>query len=242
MEIPDCKCGHGRKRRMSESVCQKPSKRRHLAESDDEDGDEIEIDPGQLRDMLSSKFGDLFGREEERSKGKINHVYFNESVNKQSCRRLINKLEDLNIKLGKLECDYDIDSPLKIYLHINSYGGSIFDAFNVIDAMNRSKYPIVTIIEGASASAATLISVCGSERWITQHGYMLIHQLSSSCWGKMTEIEDEFSNLKELMDQIYTIYEEKTHMKRAELRKLLQHDRWWSSEQCLKKGLVDKII
>jgi len=213
-----------------------------MAEESEDDEELVEIDPEQLREMIQSKMGDLFGKSEEKSRGKINHIYFNDNVTKNSCRRLINKIEELNIKLGKLECDYDIDSPLKIYLHISSYGGSVFDAFNVIDAMNRSKYPIVTIIEGASASAATLISVCGSERWITKHGYMLIHQLSSSCWGKMAEIEDEFHNLKDLMEQIYTIYVEKTNIKLGELRKLLQHDRWWNSEECLKRGLVDKII
>ena len=75
-----------------------------------------------------------------------------------------------------------------------------------------SQFPIVTIVEGAVASAATLISVYGQERWMTQHSYMLIHQLSSGCWGKMEEIEDDYQNLKELMDHIYDIYEEKTHL------------------------------
>lgn len=242
-------CGlRSQKKRPFEPYClPRPSKRsKHMSNSDDEEDldeeEEVDIDPNQIRDMIRSKFGDLLGSRDDRSKGKINHLYFDDSVNKNSCRRLINKIDELNIKLGKLECDFDITSPLKIYLHISSYGGSVFDAFNVIDAMQRSKYPIVTIIEGASASAATLISVCGSERWITKHGYMLIHQLSSGCWGKMTEIDDEYQNLTDIMDQIYTIYEEKTQMKRADLRKFLKHDRWWGSEECLKKGLVDKII
>lgn len=236
MEISNCLCGR-------KKLPKEPSRKRaRMGEESDEDEEMEEIDPEQLRGVIQSKMGELFGRSEEKSRGKINHIYFSDNVSKSSCRRLINKLEELNIKLGKLECDYDIDTPLKIYLHINSYGGSVFDAFNVIDVMKRSKYPIVTIIEGASASAATLISVCGSERWITQHGYMLIHQLSSACWGKMTEIDDEYLNLKDLMEQIYTIYVEKTKIKRGELRNLLQHDRWWGSEQCLKRGLVDKII
>lgn len=220
----------------------KNKKPRNGDSDDDEDEEEVQFDPEQIRDLVRNKMGDLFGKDDDRSKGKVNHLYFDDSVNKRSCRRLINKLDDLNIRLGKLECDFQIDAQLKIYLHINSFGGSIFDAFGVIDAMNRSKYPIVTIIEGAAASAATLISVCGSERWISKHSYMLIHQLSSGCWGKMTEIEDEYQNLKELMEQIYTIYEEKTKLSRAELRKILKHDLWWRSSQCLEKGLVDKII
>jgi ATP-dependent protease ClpP protease subunit len=201
---------------------------------------EEEIIEGE--DILLPNIGKLLGREEDVPSGKFNHIYFDEDINKHSCRKLIGKIEELNIKLGKLECDYDIDHQLKIYLHINSLGGSVFSAFSVIDTMRRSKYPIVTIIEGASASAATLISVCGHERWITRHGYMLIHQLSSGCWGKMTEIVDEYDNLVAITEHIYKIYEDKTHIKKRQLRKLLKHDRWWGADTCLEKGLVDKII
>ena len=41
-----------------------------------------------------------------------------------------------------------------------------------------------------------MISIVADERIITPHSYMLIHQLSSGCWGKFSEIEDEFNNLK----------------------------------------------
>jgi ATP-dependent protease ClpP protease subunit len=242
------KSGKSGRKRTSEYILHRKIKRQRTMKNGDEseeegdDDGEIEIDPSQLRDMLRSKMSDLFGREDDRTKGKYNHIYFEDDVTKHSCRRLISKIDELNIKLGKLECDYDIDNPPKIYLHINSFGGSVFSAFSVIDAMRRSKYPIVTIVEGASASAATLISVYGHERWITRHGYMLIHQLSSGCWGKMTEIEDEYDNLKDIMEHIYKIYEEKTHLDRSQLRKILKHDRWWGADQCLENGLVDKII
>lgn len=233
-----------RKRKAEFTLTRNSKRRKRNIDNDnsDDDDDEEVIDPAQLRDMIKSKMSDFFDKHDEQSKGKFNHLYFDKDVNRHNCRDLISKLEDLNIKLGKLECEYEMDEPPKIYLHISSFGGSIFSAFNVIDAMRRSKYPIVTIVEGAAASAATLISVCGHERWMTQHGYMLIHQLSSVCWGKMTEIEDEFDNLKEIMNHIYDIYEEKTNMTRRQLAQLLKHDRWWNADTCLDKGLVDKII
>ena len=40
---------------------------------------------------------------------------------------------------------------------------------------------------------------------------MLIHQLSSSTWGKMDELEDENKKFKDLMDKIKSIY--KTYIK-----------------------------
>jgi ATP-dependent Clp endopeptidase proteolytic subunit ClpP len=229
------------RKRLIEQTCQRQYKRSRSIVNGraNEEDEEIAVDPTQLKNMIRSRMGDFLGKEDIH---KHNHIYFDDDVTRASCRRLISKIDELNIKLGKLECDFDIENPPKIYLHINSFGGSVFSAFSVIDTMRRSKYPIVTIIEGASASAATLISVYGQERWITQHAYMLIHQLSSGCWGKMTEIEDEYDNLREITNHIMKIYEEKTHLTSTQLRKLLKHDHWWSAEKCLESGLVDKII
>ena len=70
---------------------------------------------------------------------------------------------------------------------------------------------------------------------------MLIHQLSSSCWGKMDEIEDEFANLQELMVQIKKLYEEHTNIPKKKLAELLKHDLWWNAEKCIEYGLVDEI-
>jgi ATP-dependent Clp endopeptidase proteolytic subunit ClpP len=195
-----------------------------------------------LKNAVCSRMEDIFVKNDDYQKCKENHIYFDENVTHNSCRQLICDIEQLNIKLGKLECDYDIDGQMKIYIHINSLGGSIFSALGVIDAMRQSKYPIVTIVEGAVASAATLISVYGNERWMTLNSYMLIHQLSSECWGKMSEIEDEYNNLNVLTEHINKIYIERTHITKAKLRHILKHDRWWNAEQCITYGLIDKIV
>ena len=103
------------------------------------------------------------------------------------------------------------------------------------------KVPVVSIIEGAAASAATLISVMCDYRIIYKTSYMLIHQLSSGSWGKMNELEEEMENLKELMNSIKTIYKEKTNIPRGEISEILKHDLWWNADICLAKGLVDEI-
>jgi ATP-dependent protease ClpP protease subunit len=70
---------------------------------------------------------------------------------------------------------------------------------------------------------------------------MLIHQLSSECWGKMSEIEDEFSNLNSIMVRLKTIYKDHTGIPKKELKRLLKHDLWLNSDQCLEYGLVDEL-
>jgi ATP-dependent Clp protease protease subunit len=169
-----------------------------------------------------------------------NHIYFYTEVDRQSILDLIwliREVEEEN-KIASFKLHID-DIP--IYLHINSNGGDVFEAFNAMDAIRSCRVPVHTIIEGATASAGTLMSVVGKKRYICPSAYMLIHQLSSTCWGKMSEIEDEYKNLQECMDRIRTIYKEYTKIPKKELTELLKHDLWLNAEKSLKYGLVDEI-
>ena len=135
--------------------------------------------------------------------------------------------------------------PIKI--HFNSPGGGIFAAFMMIDTLRLLKQRdprvvIHTIIEGISASAATLISVTGDKRFCTKYGYMLIHQLSGSTGGKYNEIKDNMENINELMDRIKQIYQDHTTIPKEDFDSILSHDRYWNAKKCLKMGLIDEIL
>jgi len=81
----------------------------------------------------------------------------------------------------------------------------------------------------------------GEKRYVRPNAYMLIHQLSSGCWGKMSEIEDEFKNLQELMDKIKEFYKENTKIPKKELTELLKHDLWLNADKCIQYGLADEV-
>jgi ATP-dependent Clp endopeptidase proteolytic subunit ClpP len=169
-----------------------------------------------------------------------NHVYFYSEVSRESIfelNMLLKEVEEENIiTANKLNID-----PIPIYLHINSYGGSVFAGFAAIDMIISCKVPVYTIIEGCAASAATMMSIVGAKRYIRPNSYMLVHQLSSGCWGKMNEIEDEYENLKELMKNIKRIYEKHAKIPKKDLSDVLKHDLWWNPEKCMSYGLVDEL-
>ena len=73
-----------------------------------------------------------------------NHIYFYCSVNKKNIVKLITSIKDITRKLKIVELDYGV-SDLKIYLHINSYGGSVFAALSAIDTIIGNKIPIISI-------------------------------------------------------------------------------------------------
>jgi len=169
-----------------------------------------------------------------------NHIYFHSEVDRGAIFDLIGlirKAELENIIMAHQLCT----DPIPIYLHISSYGGSVFDALTAIDVIQACKVPVHTIIEGATASAGTLMSVVGTKRFMRPNAYMLIHQLSSGFWGKMCEIEDDFENNKAIMEKIKTIYRTHATIPKKELAEVLKHDLWWDVSKCMKNGLIDEL-
>lgn len=211
---------------------EKSEKKKRTKQSDDSD-EEKEIKLPKLP-KLDSDF------EATSIERKGNHIYFYSEVSRDSIftlNMLINEVEEENL-IGSIT--YGID-PIPIYLHINSYGGSVHAALSCIDTIKACKVPVYTICEGAIASAGTLISVVGTKRFMRPSAYLLIHQLSSGFWGKMAEIEDEYINLKSLMKKIRSIYKEHCNIPKKELKEILKHDLWWDYKKCLEKGLVDGL-
>ena len=170
-----------------------------------------------------------------------NHIYFYSEVSKKTVFELNKEIRIVTQKMLDVSKRFTIKPP-PIYLHINSYGGSIFAAMSSLDIIKHNEVPIYSIIEGCAASAATLMSVVASKRFIRPNAHMLIHQLSTVFWGKMNEFDDEKKNLDKLMNLIKGIYKDHTKVPVKKLNEILKHDLWWDSKTCLKNELVDNIV
>ena len=170
-----------------------------------------------------------------------NRIYFYSEVERSKILTLNKTIRKLDKDLVNRSNSLDAPAP-KIYLHIQSFGGSVFAAFSTIDYIQNTKTPVYSVVEGCAASAATLMSVTAEKRYITSHSYMLIHQLSSGAWGKYEEIKDKMKNCDRLMKMIKNIYLKHTNIPKKKLEEILKHDLWFDAKQCLEYGLVDEII
>jgi ATP-dependent protease ClpP protease subunit len=174
--------------------------------------------------------------------GDDNIIYFYAGVSMKENFTLNKEISRLDREMQMISMKLGLKVPIPIHLRINSYGGSVFAAFSSIDYMNQSKTPIYTYIDGCAASAGTIMSVCGDQRFIGENSYMLVHQLSSGMWGKYQELQDDMKNSDNLMKRIKEIYESKTKIPKTKMDEILKHDLWWDARTCLKYGLVDEIL
>ena len=169
-----------------------------------------------------------------------NNIYFYGDILEGNALELNAALFELDKKLSVAKVYLDV-KPI-INLRINSYGGSLFAGLATVDVLRNLNCEVHSYIEGAAASAATIISVACKKRFIGKYSKMLIHQLSAGTYGKFTELEDDMENNKHLMDTIKDIYKAYTNLPMKKLNEILKHDLWFDSRTCLEYGLVDEIV
>lgn len=171
-----------------------------------------------------------------------NHVYFHTDVTPSTILKLKNEL----MRIVKSNIGYAVTTDTTVepvYLHLSSPGGYVHEglaAYDYISAINK-KVPVITIVEGNVASAATLISIAGFKRYITPNSFMLIHEIRSWFYGQFTKITEEYSNLCKLQDTVNNIYLKHTKYNEEELKTLVNKDIILNAEECLEHGLVDEI-
>jgi ATP-dependent Clp protease protease subunit len=169
-----------------------------------------------------------------------NHIYFYSDINRHTIFKLVKYIREATEYSVVTSLKLSIDE-IPIYLHISSNGGLLYPAFAAVDAIKSCPISIYSIIEGATASAGTLISVVCKKRYIRPNAHMLIHQLSSSLGGTMNTIEDEFKNLTDISDKMKKLYTDNSKLSKKGLADLLKHDIWLNSDKALEYGLVDEL-
>lgn len=171
-----------------------------------------------------------------------NHIYFYTSVDSNTILELITKIREVSLFLLSKGLYEDRTSP-ELFLHINSDGGSIFDAFAALDTIVSCPVPIITIAEGCVASAATFMLIAGKKRIIRPNSFVLIHQLSHgySKIMKHDELKDETYNSELLMNHINALYKKYTKLPKKVMTEMLKHDLFLNATQSLSYGIVDEI-
>ena len=181
--------------------------------------------------------------EEEKKNIKVvnNRIYFYADVNRKSVLELNIALQELRDKMKSTICELDVNSP-NIYLYIHSHGGDVYAGLSAMDHIMKCDIPVVTIVDGFVASAATLISLAGKRRLMYSHSQMLIHQIQTEMWGRYEELVDEMANTKVLQDKMRDIYTTLAKIPKTVLDKLMKKEVTLTAEECKKYSIVDEVM
>jgi ATP-dependent Clp protease, protease subunit len=144
-------------------------------------------------------------------------------------------------QLIHLESD-DPDKDIAIY--VNSPGGSLHAGLAIYDAMQYVAPDVSTLCYGMAMSAGSLILTGGAKgkRFSLPNSRILIHQPSSGFQGQSSDIEIHAAEILELRRRLEEIYANHTGQTRDQVHDDMERDRFFSVEQAVEYGLIDRII
>ncbi len=136
------------------------------------------------------------------------------------------------------------DPEKDVSIYINSPGGSIYSGLAILDTMNFIKPEINTMCVGIAMSMGSLLLAAGAKgkRAALPNSRILIHQPSAGFEGQSTDIEIHAREIISVRDRIDTLYAGFTGRTAEEVHSDMERDRFFTAEQALEYGLIDRVL
>jgi ATP-dependent Clp protease protease subunit len=169
-------------------------------------------------------------------------------INEESMKEIALSLLTLNGGQILHEDPSSIKETKDIEFFISSNGGSVNDMFAIYDLMELVKCnrDIATFGYGRIASAAVPLLAFGTpgKRHISKHARLMIHHCSSEVGGTHPTIRTSFAELKKVEAMMIEALAANSNLSVGEYYSIFSKntDEYFSAQQAVEMGLVDKII
>jgi ATP-dependent Clp protease protease subunit len=152
--------------------------------------------------------------------------------------------ETANLVVAQLLHLESEDPDKDISLYINSPGGVVYAGLAIYDTMRFIKPDVQTICFGVAMSMGSLLLTGGApgKRMALPNSRILIHQPSGGFQGQSADIEIHAREILELRARLDEIYAQHTGQTIARVHDDMERDRYFTSEQALEYGLIDRVI
>jgi len=102
----------------------------------------------------------------------------------------------------------------------------------------------MTICIGQAASAGSLLLTAGAKdmRFSLPNSRIMVHQPSGGFQGQVTDIEIQTNEIKKTKQRLNEIYSKHTGKKITDISTIMERDKFFSPEEAIKFGLIDKIV
>ena len=123
-------------------------------------------------------------------------------------------------------------------------GGSLHAGLAIYDAMQYVNPDVSTLCYGMAMSAGSLILTGGAKgkRFTLPNARILIHQPLGGFQGQSTDVEIHAKEMLELRRMLDEIYSHHTGQGLEQVHDDMERDRFFSAQQAVDYGLVDRII
>lgn len=124
---------------------------------------------------------------------------------------------------------------------IDSYGGSVFAAGGIYNALKEHKGKKTAKVTKAM-SAASVIAMAADEILMSPVGIMMIHNPLTSSYGYASDMRKMADVLDEVKETIVNAYQMKTKRSRNKISTMMDDESYMSAKTAVKEGFADNIL
>lgn len=124
---------------------------------------------------------------------------------------------------------------------INSGGGDVMAGTEIYTMLREYAGKVKIRIQSFAASAAAVISQAG-ESEISPVGQLMIHNVSSCAQGDNRDMEHAAQVLANANRALAAAFVAKSGKTEAEVLELMNRETWFTAEQAVQEGFVDRIM
>ncbi|OFJ49592.1 hypothetical protein BA896_012675 [Janthinobacterium lividum] len=128
----------------------------------------------------------------------------------------------------------------RVTLRVNSPGGDVFDGRAMAAAIAQHG-DVHAVIEGLAASAATYVTAAAASVSIAAGSFYMIHNAWTMTYGNKDDLVKTAALLGKIDDSIVDDYAKKTGKSRDEIAAWMDAETWFTAEEAVANGFVDKI-
>ena len=136
------------------------------------------------------------------------------------------------------------DPDKDIQFYINSPGGSITAGMAIYDTMQLIEPDVATVGLGMCASMGQFLLSSGTKgkRYLTSHARVLMHQPSGGIGGTATDVHINAELIMDMKKTMSELTAEQTGHTVEEIYRDNEYDHWFTAQEALEYGFVDKLV
>ena len=136
------------------------------------------------------------------------------------------------------------DSKADIWLYINSPGGSVYAGMAIYDTMQFVSCDVATVCMGMAASMGQFLLTAGTsgKRFTLPNARVMMHQPLAGLRGQAADIAIQAEQLVYTKKRMAELTAQHTGQTVEKVEADAERDRWFTAEEAVAYGLVDKVI
>ena len=132
-----------------------------------------------------------------------------------------------------------------ITVWIDSYGGSVFAAAGIYNALMEHKQKgakVTTKVDGKAMSAATIPYMVGDERLMSPMAIFMMHNPLTEVYGYASDLRKTADVLDEVKETIVNAYQLGSGRSRAKISTLMDDETYMSAKTAIKEGFATGML